>query len=375
MNCTNRTFTTPKDYLVYINVAASGIIAFFAIFGNMIIITIFLKFRELQNLNNAAITVLALSDFSRGVIVMTTKIYNQIRYAGVVIITGWPKLGEPLCTLTAIVCGFTFVFSPMILALIAVIRYLILLPQNVRRNKMTVRKLIISVGVLFSIALLFATLPLMNIGTYQYSQSHGVCFTNWCNYNSTFRTIFYILVMGISWPILTVCYAALYIALRKYNNGFIRLVDEPHDVYNTQIRSRTDICYDNVNNVSTHNEELLDDYEEQHGVPKDVFNSKSQEEIPRENRSSSNSRISERILKQEKRITQVMLIIFVAYCICWIPAAVVNIIAIDSIDNVPEEWFYIIVTMVELKCAIDPILYGLGNQNYMEAFKKLMRFQ
>ena len=369
MDCGN--FTMPKDSLVYINVAASGIIAFFAIFGNMIIITIFLKFRELRNLNNAAITVLALSDFSRGVIVMTTKIYNQIRFVG------WakpqrPLFGEPLCTLTAIVCGFTFVFSPMILALIAVIRYLILLPQNVGRNKMTVRKLIISVGVLFSIAVLFATLPLMNkkIGTYSYSQSHGVCFTDWCYGNQDFRTVFYIVVMGIAWPILTVCYAALYIALRKYNDGFIRLIDEERDVNSTQIGTRTDIS-----NANTHNEKLLDDYEDQQGVPKDVFNPESQEEIPRENRSSSSSGIFERISKQEKRITQVMLIIFVAYCICWIPAAVVNIIAIDNFKHVPPEWFYIIVTMVELKCAIDPILYGLGNRNYMEAFKKLMRFQ
>ena len=66
-----------------------------------------------------------------------------------------------------------------------------------------------------------------------------------------------------------------------------------------------------------------------------------------------------------------MIIVFVAYCICWIPATVVNIIALAKTSSVPDTWLIIIVTMVELNSALNPLIYGFGNRQYRKAFKKM----
>ena len=123
--------------------------------------------------------------------------------------------------------------------------------------------------------------------------------------------------------------------------------------------------------LGNYEDELLNDYTVQDGVP-NQHNNSNEKHVSQRASVISNSMLAIRISKQETRITRVMLVIFVAYCVCWFPAAVVSILAISDLDHIPIEWFYIIVTMVELKCAIDPILYGLGNRNYWNAFMRLL---
>lgn len=371
----NVTFHMPKPYQIYINAVTSGIISLFAIFGNMIIITIFVKFRELRNINNAAITVLSCSDLSRGVIVMTTKVYNQLRFVKSEL---RPELEEPVCTITAVVCGFTFVFSPMVLAFIALLRYMIISPKNIGREIMSKTKFLFAIAFMFLVAITFATFPLMGIkgmGRYRYSQSHGVCFADWCDNNRTFRTIFYVVVIGIALPVLTIFYLTLFIAFRRHNKEFIKLLDGQNvrgtttlDVLpppsSSWVRSyddcETDLFLTDEERTDGQNERLLADFDEQQGIT--VVEDSDE-------RALLQNPIYNRISKHESKITRVMLTLFLAYCICWLPAAIVNILAIFDVEQIPVEWFYIIVTMVELKCAVDPLLYGLGNQNYRKAFQ------
>ena len=361
----NTTYKTLGKDLLYINVAANIGIAFFATFGNLLIVIIFLKHKKLRNLNNAAITLLAISDFVRGSFVVNTKIYNQLRFASK---TTRPLLGKPICALTALASGFTLVFSPMLLALIAMIRYFIIVPSEVGREKFTKTKFKVTVLVMFSVATGFAVLPYMKVGKYRYTQSHGVCFTDWCDDNRTYRMIFYIIVIGVSFPILTVCYVTVFIALHKYCKEMSRSFKK---TTHKDIKSSNNPATDPTKQCK---EDLLENDDQQEGIPKDVIvgNPKHQENIDQENKSDLNNSLIERISKRENQITRVVLMIFLAFCICWLPACVVNIIAIDDVEILPIEWFYFIDTMVQLKCAIDPILYGLGNRNYWKASKRII---
>ena len=455
----------PNHFQLYINVGVSSIIAFIAVFGNFLIIIMFIRFKELRSLNNAAITILSLSDFSRGCIVMTAKLYNQIRFADS---ATNPVLDEPICTITAFICGFTFVFSPMILALIAVIRYYVIVPWNFGKRLLTKTRFTVVVLVLFSAAAIFATLPIMGIGKFRYSQSHGVCFTDWCDDNRTFRTVFYIINIGVVFPILTCCYAMLFFALHKHNKDLSRppvidfnatkvtpiskrqytepvLNDPAMQVItrcevvgyqnnqkhkkeiaalhpkssamlsgtNTQVNQnclkhheeiprpcklkvcgkttpysskfQNEIC-ESPKTLSTISEIGIEFTPNNKSATKESklttqFTTnipKSQEDISGRPKSFSTlsertNRLSHHISHRENRITRVMLIIFLAYCVCWVPAAVVNILAIDNVTILSIEWFYTIITMIEMKSAIDPILYGLGNPAYCTALKRMMR--
>ena len=70
-----------------------------------------------------------------------------------------------------------------------------------------------------------------------------------------------------------------------------------------------------------------------------------------------------------------MMIIFVAYCLCWIPAAVINALALyrkhKAHETIPLIYKYVIVTLIELKCALNPLIYGLGNRKYRKALRDI----
>ena len=303
----------PTRFQLIANVVASSIIASVAILGNLMIIIIFVRFKELRNVNNAAITVLSLNDFFRGSIVMVAKIYNQVRFSAYVT---RPDLDEPICTLTAMISAFTFVFSPMVLALIALIRYLLIVPWNIGYIEFTKTKFIIAISILCAIASVIASLPIMGVGRYRYSQSHGVCFTDWCDDQKTFRTIFYIVVIGVALPIVLICYTMLLLALRKHKKGFVTLTQLPRAIVlersenSTSRRNKTyDENGDSGKTKSDKTQQYLDALLDDSQNCPDHF--------PRLSSLTSQGSIVddpiyEHMSKQENRVTKVTLMIY--YC-------------------------------------------------------------
>ena len=63
--------------------------------------------------------------------------------------------------------------------------------------------------------MVFAILPYFGVGVYAYSNSHGVCFTNWESENREFRIVLYSVVVGVAFPVLTLFYTKLYFVLRQ----------------------------------------------------------------------------------------------------------------------------------------------------------------
>ena len=365
-NQSNSTESSSIRLTLYTDAAVTVSILIFAVFGNLVIITIYIYFKQVRNMNNLVVTVSSMTDVLRAIVVMTIKTLKH-------------ELIEPLCTITAITSAFTFVVSPLLLALITFIRYNVIVPSITQRFRVTYKRLYFMIAAIIATSSLFAILPMLGAGCYIYSIHHGVCFAPWIPRNLAFRTIFYILVAGVSFPVLTVCYVKLYLLFRKHKHVMESIRKFPRITF-TKTQSSTAISHerrsitlkvkiDIIEERMSHIRANIDD--ESRKTSKTAIICKSKTEKKATCTSNPNMALSNKGFSQEYRRTTLMIIVFVAYCICWIPATVVNIIALAKTSSVPDTWLIIIVTMVELNSALNPLIYGFGNRQYRKAFKKM----
>ena len=370
-NQSNSTESSSIRITLYIDAAVTIFIMVFAVFGNLVIIIIYIYFKQVRNMNNLVVTISSMTDLLRAIVVMTIKTYNQL--------TLKHELIEPLCTITALTSAFTFVVSPLLLALIAFIRYNVIVPSISQRFRLTYKRLYIVIAAIIASSLLFAMLPKLGAGYYRYSIHHGVCFAPWKPRNLVFRTIFYIIVVGISFPVLTVCYVKLYLLFRKhkqvmeFNKKFARITFTntqsvaaiSREKRSTTLKVKINISEANVPHIRAN----TDDESKKNSKIDIIF--KSRTEGKETCTSNQNMAFSNKGFNQEYRTTTLMIIVFVAYCICWMPATVVNIIELAKTNSVPDDWLIIIVAMIELNSALNPLIYGFGNRQYRKAFKKV----
>lgn len=163
-------------------------------------------------------------------------------------------LPQPLCGITAVFSAFTFFFHPMVLAMIACIRYLVIVPWTNRSRYVTLPRLQVAFGIIFSFAVIFSILPYLGVGVYKYSKYHGVCFADWEPENRVFRSIFYVFVIGVAFPVLTFAYTKLFLVLRAHNRDMKATIHNQYSFRNpqfTKIRSESARPYDNVNDMDT----------------------------------------------------------------------------------------------------------------------------
>ena len=166
-------------------------------------------------------------------------------------------LPQPLCGITAVFSAFTFFFHPMVLAMIACIRYLVIVPWTSRSRYVTLPRLKIAFGIIFSFAVIFSILPYLGVGVYKYSKYHGVCFADWEPENRIFRSIFYIFVIGVAFPVLTFAYTKLFLVLRDHNRDLEATIHRRFSFRNpqfTKIRSRSENQFDSYRSVDEMND-------------------------------------------------------------------------------------------------------------------------
>ncbi|XP_066924431.1 D(2) dopamine receptor A-like [Clytia hemisphaerica] len=432
---------TPLQFRM--NALVTLLFSIVVIFGNGAVILVFVFDKTIRTINNKAVTLLAMTDFLRGTLVMLPKVVTHLTVSY--------SLPEPICGITAVFSAFTFFFHPMVLAMIACIRYFVIVPWSRRAKYMTVTRLRIIFGIVFSSAVVFSILPYLGVGEYKFSPYHGVCFANWEPVNRVFRSIFYVFVIGVAFPVLTFSYTKLFLMLRKHNKAMRRHVvkSHPKDLATRNIvaiekgvsltrvkrRSHSAIYYEefvkhkdrlstddpgknveqsaelklfeslDIESLKIKHKERISIYSDNLGrhqnsstISLDVdictvdqliqtrskikVNSSATESVEdaaritfSENRKSKVKLSFGRIhlSKQEYQMTKLMILIFLAYVVCWFPAAIVNVVALIDTKHVPEIWFAVIVTMVELKSCLNPLIYGIGNQMYRDKIKTFFK--
>ena len=89
--------------------------------------------------------------------------------------------------------------------------------------------------------------------------------------------------------------------------------------------------------------------------------------------------MSPRWIRNELRVTKVMFAIVIAYSICWLPAFAINITMFatkpersQNSDAVPPNVLYLIITLVDLKVFLNPLIYGIWNIQFQKEIKSLI---
>ena len=371
-----------------LNATLSLVLCVFNIAGNSIISMVYIRFKKLRNMNNTTITMLSICDITRGVFIMLIKTYNHYTLA--------TDLIEPLCSITAATSAFTFVFNPLLLALIAFIRYSKIIPWSKNKHELTKSRCkLVSLGLVL-LALCFSILPWLGVGKYEYSKPHGVCFAKWNKENYEFRIIFYCIVIGMAFPILSLSYTKLYLVIRKHRKNLLETYGPTCSTrYKDSNSTNNNLKTLSVNNFSTTNIQLenlkvkANTSGENRPTVYSSFSSKIKStshlvsykvalstEKSRARATTMlklKTKVEQLLTCQEYHVTKLMILIFIAYCICWMPAAIVNVAALTEPNSVPDSCLTFIVTFVELKTALNPIIYGFGNQNYRRASKNLFK--
>lgn len=400
----------------------SGFISLFGAVGNALIIVAFLKTKPLQTVNNIFLFQLAIVDFTKAVFILTVKTYTQL--------TEEHYVAGLYCPFSGFLSCVTFIHSALLLAVIAIVRYVKIVKSRTFEKIFSKRRMIIYCSSLAFATTILALLPIFGVGRYDYSKPHGVCFTRWIDENLVFRSLFYVYVMGFCYPVLIFCYSFIFYSLRKHKNRVLEnsklarrrsaqkattLVQQKREGSYRKMDSNTNLdvaiqdgadieaCKDGGTKVVKWNLTLemetketddnveVDEKAEGEEVEKNGMASgekesgaateespKEKEEVEKTRKKSvpkkekgGNSSLSRHAIRNEIRVTKVMFVVVITFSICWLPAFFTTVIEFSVGPTIPETGLFIIITLVDMKVFLNPMIYGIWNKQFRHALLAL----
>ena len=391
---------TYSEAAINVNIIASSLFAFFGTFGNILVIAAFFSVRSLRTITNIFVLQLAFVDLTKASFTLTIKAVNQAQ--------GTNSMSDGFCEITGILRVIGSCQSAVLLAAIATVRYFKVVKPRSFGKIFTIKRTLIYCSVICSGTLLLALLPVIGLGKYTYSQSHGACFVTWAERNIAFRSIYYMFNVGLSFPVLIFCYYNIFRRLRDHSRSITprlgrkgRSVTSPPKIMVT--RAATDAkkdekiakqcpqvsqtgrepdpsCNIERTSVGTPGKRFKRDSSsfelKQHGkhLALDAPNTKDAErECKGSNELKGNKRKKRRRSDVELEVTKVMFAIVVAYIVCWFPAMVVNILNLSKAVPIPGDVLLLIVTLVDLKVCLNPLIYGIGSRQFRKAFLQVLQ--
>ena len=196
------------------NIIATVIIAFAGAIGNLTIIYVFIQYKSLRCVNNIFVVQLSIVDLIKALTLLPLKAAMQASME--------MHLVKTICYFSGFLSAMAFVHSPLVLAAIAFVRYIIVVKPHLYLTLCSRSRILKYSMFLLAIASLFSVLPFIGIGKYTYSLHHGVCFADWSRKNIAFRTILYILTMGTTYPVMVLCYGSIFYKLKKHSRRLSR---------------------------------------------------------------------------------------------------------------------------------------------------------
>ena len=408
---------------VTINAVISGCISLFGGIGNALIIIAFLKTKHLQTVNNVFLFQLAIVDFTKAVFILTVKTYTQL--SGEHYITGF------YCPFSGFISCVTFIHSALLLAAIAVVRYIKIVKSRTFEKLFSQRRMVYYCSSLSFATTFLALLPIVGVGRYAYSHPHGVCFTNWDSENMVFRTLFYVYVMGICYPILVFCYSFIFFSLRRHKTRIVAnakmarrrsaqkaasLAQHKRVDSYKKLGSSTNLGLANADESasgsgdvkvnqngetkvvkwdvsleieteereSNESEEVKEDPKKEDGENQDkkmsvelknreVLTSNRKTSVPKKDDKDKNTKssLSRHAMRNEIRVTKIMFVVVIAFSICWLPAFFTTVIEFSIGHVISETGKIIIITLVDMKVLLNPLIYGIWNKQFRHALKAL----
>eukprot|EP00794_Sanderia_malayensis_P018115 gene18115-19925_t len=374
---------------ILINIIASAIFAVVGTFGNVLVIVAFFSVRSLRTINNMFVLQLAFVDLMKASIILTTKSIN--------LASGATSMDATFCQLSGMFRTIGSCQSAVLLATIAVVRYFKVCKPRSFNRVFTLKKTLAYCAGIFGGTLLLALMPVIGLGKYRYSKSHGACFVNWDRINLVFRSIYYLFNVGITFPVLIFCYLNIFLKLREHSRAVTpRIHRRKTNVAKPKIEIKTASPKKNLSVASldsTGNDEAK--------VTEQNLTAKQQDSNTQNNDNTmasltvenGNAGVASSCSKQEllvpkksrffrfrreksdveQEVTRVMFAIVVAYIVCWMPAFLINILHLSKAVSIPSDVLLLIVTLVDLKVCVNPLIYGIGSKQFRNAFLAVLR--
>ena len=357
-----------SDIGLLISAIVSGIIAVLGAIGNAGVIYVFVKVPTVRTVNNVFVVQLAVVDFVKATCVLTMKVVNQSQQR--------TSMHPVVCPIFGMLRAIGSCQSALLLAVIAVVRYWKVIYPHRFHVVFSKKRTVVYCGSLILGTFLLSLLPIVGIGEYKYSFSHGACFVDWSSKNIAFRSIYYSLNVGLPFPVLVFCYYNIFKALREHRRRVApelgcdsrqsRTSDSSNpfvtQVFNIDQRLAHNLATGRMRSASG-NAKLSPQMRTQNSR---VRANTSPSLTPR--RSSNDFEIV---------VTKVMFAIVIAYVICRIPAFVTTILGLSKLASISADVWLLAVTLVDLKVFLNPLIYMTSHKRFrtraLTALKQLQQ--
>eukprot|EP00795_Rhopilema_esculentum_P004698 gene4698-20990_t len=307
---------------------------------------------------------LAVVDLVKACFILPVKAFNQFEQKSIG--SGF------LCQLSGVVSAFTYLHSAILLSAIAVVRYFkIVRPIQYSKISSRGRVMFFSI-ILFLTSLLVSCLPVFGVGVYHYSGYHGVCFASWSDINIPYRIVFYFVTIGLCYSVLFVCYGRIFCILRRHRRVVV------FNLTSLQLKPVRKSTEENgepndTNSISLVHRRRFEEKRINEGGKEITTADNDIESHPvrqKANQQSSGMQTMKKF-QNDVRVTKMMFTVVVVYSICWLPAFFVTFLSLSKVVVVSPSVFYLIVTLVELKVCLNPLIYGIWNYQFRKALKAI----
>ncbi|KAL3307814.1 Melanopsin [Cichlidogyrus casuarinus] len=206
------------NYLVGAYIGMAGI---FGIFGNLLVIFVFLTSKSLRTLPNAFIVNLAISDF-------TFSLINGFPLKTIANFNGRWMWGKDLCTAYAFIGSITGFSSLETNVMMAIDRYLVIAQPSPSLRTMTTTRLVVMLSIIWSAATAWSVPPLFGYGTFR--PEGYQCHCSFDYLSKDFGTYIYIGIMfifgfAINVVIIIFCYMRVVGAIRSHEREMIKMAE------------------------------------------------------------------------------------------------------------------------------------------------------
>ena len=326
---------------ILVNIIISGIVSVLGTLGNACVIFAFIKVPSLRTVNNVFVLQLAIVDFLKSCFILPLKVANQARQK--------TSMNPTFCPFFGMLRTICSCQSALLLATIAIVRFWKVVRPHKFHIAFSTRRTLFYCFLLAFGTLMLSLLPILGVGEYKYSFSHGACFVDWSTENIVFRSIYYVFNVGIPLPVLVYCYSKIFKVLKSRRRSvapnFNRAPEDNNGVAIRQINSPQIVGRKRVVFASEHLTSSP--------LPS-RRNASFRSQVDGDGSTGNVAKIRNDF---EVVVTQVMFAIVIAYVVCWTPAFVTNVLNLSKAVHFPPDVLLLAVTLVDLKVVLNPLIY------------------
>ena len=350
-----------------------------ALIGNISVLYIISKYRNLKSIPNYLIANLAVSD-------LLYAIFGSTALAITTITKTW-LLGHTYCYFIG-VTNITLWFSSVwTLIVISFNRFVAVYKPLRVRSLFTTKRIFFVVVSIWFVALVISIFPLLG-------WSEVVAGKNYCTINAQKDKSYIITVMIINYfipvIILPITYYKINMMLRaskmklfQKSNKIEKLPNISLDRVSTQITPTTTDTRNTIVNTRNTTVDTCKMTVDTCNTTTDTRSIQIKYQTNRQNNRvtktisceflsmQQNDYCSNHVLSKEARLTAVMLAIVVAFFICWTPLIVSSVLYTSNITTKEFSFVSFSIILRSVNGVVDPIIYGILNRNFRKAYKTI----